>query len=169
MNRRSVSGAATIGAFIAFIPIPSQMIISAAAAILLRVNLPLAIAMVWITNPLTIPPALYASFKVGRLVLGLDETPVDYEASLAAIKNSVHHFINLTVSWNELMTDLATVWHPILKPLVVGCVSLGAVAAMAAYMSVNFIWRSHVKHKRKKRLKKMHDEEESVKDTESGV
>ncbi|MBA1330154.1 ATP-binding protein, partial [Candidatus Endoriftia persephone str. Guaymas] len=56
LNRRSAAGAFAVGLFMAFIPVPFQMILAAGAAILFRVNLPLSVALVWVTNPITIPP-----------------------------------------------------------------------------------------------------------------
>jgi hypothetical protein len=59
LNRRSVAGAMGVGVFVALLPTLGQMAVAAAAAIWLRVNLPLAVAMVWITNPLTMPPIFF--------------------------------------------------------------------------------------------------------------
>ncbi|GAL10123.1 hypothetical protein JCM19233_1100 [Vibrio astriarenae] len=50
LNRRSASGAFAVGLFMAFMPLPSQMIMAAGAAIMCSVNLPLAVALVWISN-----------------------------------------------------------------------------------------------------------------------
>lgn len=50
LNRRSAAGAFAVGLFMAFVPLPSQMIMAAGLAIVLGVNLPLSIALVWITN-----------------------------------------------------------------------------------------------------------------------
>ena len=44
-NRRSVSGGVAIGLFIAFWPLPFQMVICAIAAVLFRVNVALAVAI----------------------------------------------------------------------------------------------------------------------------
>lgn len=40
-----------VGAFYAFVPFPWQMLLAAITALWLRFNLPVAVAMVWITNP----------------------------------------------------------------------------------------------------------------------
>ena len=68
-NRRSVAGGLALGVFVAFIPLPIQMLLAAALSLLLRVNLPLAVAAVWITNPLTMPPIFFICYKVGSWVL----------------------------------------------------------------------------------------------------
>ena len=48
LNRHSVSVAAFVGVFVAFIPVPMQMLIAAAGAIWLRCNITLAVALVWL-------------------------------------------------------------------------------------------------------------------------
>ena len=61
LNRRSAAGAFGIGLFFAFWPVPFQMWLSAGLAIPFRVNLPLSVATVWVTNPFTIPPIFYGA------------------------------------------------------------------------------------------------------------
>ena len=41
-------------------------------AIVSRCNLPVAFALVWITNPLTIPPMFYFAYRLGAWLLGMD-------------------------------------------------------------------------------------------------
>ncbi len=59
LNRRSAAGAFAVGLFMAFVPLPSQMIMSAGVAIMCGVNLPISVALVWISNPITMPFLFY--------------------------------------------------------------------------------------------------------------
>lgn len=70
INRRSISGGLAIGLFIAFVPLPFQMLIATIFAIIFRVNVPVAIIATWITNPFTFIPINYAIYKVGNLLIG---------------------------------------------------------------------------------------------------
>ena len=135
-NRRSVSGAFAVGLFCAFIPLPSQMIIAAAIAILVRVNLPISISLVWVTNPITMPPIFYLAYKTGAFVMGQEAISSDYK---------------LTAQW---FTDQL---HLIWQPFLLGCFICGAISAMIAYITIRLLWRLHIiRHikARKARLKK---------------
>jgi uncharacterized protein len=65
LNRHSVARAMAVGLFWAMIPMPMQMLAAAAVAIALRANLPISIGLVWLTNPITMPPVFYCSYKLG--------------------------------------------------------------------------------------------------------
>lgn len=123
MNRRSVAGAFAVGLFMAFVPIPSQMAAAAALAILFRVNLPISVALVWITNPLTMAPVFYSAYKLGQWVLDAPHVPMHFELSL---------------HW--LMSDMLLVWRPFL----LGCFILSAVAAASGYVGVRAFWRLYI-------------------------
>lgn len=123
LNRHSVAGAFAVGLFCAFIPFPGQMVIAAAAAVFWRVNLPISVAVVWISNPVTIPPMFYAAYKVGERVLGREPGPFELELSL---------------EW--LTSEFAEVW----LPLVIGCAIVGSLSAVTGYFLVRIYWRLHV-------------------------
>lgn len=123
LNRRSVSGAFFWGLFWAFIPMPMQMLAAAASAILCRVNLPISVALVWLTNPLTIPPIFYFTYLVGTEVLAQPVTVTDFEPSMA---------------WFESV--LGQIW----EPLLVGSALCGLVAGVLGYVGMRGFWRWHV-------------------------
>ncbi len=123
LNRRSVSGAVAVGLFLAFVPLPIQMLLAAGAAILLRVNLPIAVGMVWLTNPFTMTPLFFFSYKVGTWILGAPLHPVAFE-----------------LSWAWLGTELVTIWQPFL----LGCFVVGSGAALLGWLTVRILWRLHI-------------------------
>lgn len=130
LNRRSASGAFAVGLFMAFVPIPFQMLFAAAGAVMLRVNLPLSVVLVWITNPLTMAPIFYFNYRLGTWILG---TPPH---------SGGFHF---TLSYEWLVNELGRFWEPFL----LGCFVTGAVSALLGYLTVRGLWRLHlVKHYR---------------------
>ncbi len=57
INCDSVSRGVAIGLFAAAIPLmPFQMVIAAFLAIIIRANLPISVAVSWISNPFTLVP-----------------------------------------------------------------------------------------------------------------
>ena len=85
VNRRSVSSAVFVGLFCAFIPVPSQMLLAAIISIFMRANLPLSVALVWITNPITMAPMFYFSYQLGAWLLG-SEAPTLKDNYLKEVK-----------------------------------------------------------------------------------
>ncbi|MDM7860660.1 DUF2062 domain-containing protein [Alteromonas sp. ASW11-36] len=120
LNRRSACGAFGIGLFFAFWPVPFQMIFAAALAIPARVNLPLSIATVWVTNPFTMPPIFYGAYKVGSTVLGTDMSEFAFE-----------------LSWEWVANSLSTIGPAFL----LGCAICSVIAGILGYYGLNYLWR----------------------------
>jgi len=137
LNRRSVSMAFFVGLFFAFVPLPTQMIMAAAVAILVRCNLPISVGLVWLTNPVTMPPIFYFAYKVGAWILGTPE-----------------HAFTFELSWAWLGTELAAIWQPFL----LGCTVSGLVFGALGYGTIRLLWRLHIikilKKRKNKRRKK---------------
>jgi len=133
LNRRSVAGAFAVGLFSAFIPIPFQMVLAAALAVLFQANLPISVVLVWISNPITMPPMFYSAYKLGQWVLG--ETPGKF-------------CFELSLDW--LMTELSFVWRPFL----LGCLLLGTAVALVGYTAIRLYWRYLVVQKMERRRDK---------------
>ncbi len=120
LNRRSAAGAFAVGLFVAFVPLPLQMLIAGALAILLRVNLPVSVALVWVTNPVTMPPIFYSAYRLGVWVLG-----------------GVEHKASFAISTEWLSTELQIIW----KPFLLGCFLMGSISALVGYFVIRVIWR----------------------------
>ena len=133
LNRRSVAGAFAVGLFTAFIPVPFQMILAAAFAIIFRVNLPISVLLVWVSNPITMGPLFYTAYKTGQWILG--ETPGEF---------------NFEFTWTWFSTELTYVWQPFL----LGCLLLGMLSAVLGYASMRLYWRYHVVQMLEKRRRK---------------
>jgi uncharacterized protein (DUF2062 family) len=129
-NRRAVSGAVFVGLFSAFIPGPSQMLLAALIAIVTRGNLPISVALVWITNPITIPPMFYASYQLGALILDIDTN--DFQ-------------VEITLDW------LFENFMAISEPLLVGAIACGLISGSIGFTAAHFIWRNQVLRRWRKR------------------
>jgi hypothetical protein len=120
LNRRSFAGAIAVGLFVAFIPLPTQMIIAAAIAIVLRVNLPVSVATVWITNPITMPPMFFAAYWLGAWVMDI---PMDTDGFLFTLESIME---SISVNW---------------KPFLLGCFLLGCASSALGYVLARGLWR----------------------------
>lgn len=132
LNRHSVSVAFFWGIFIAMLPIPGQMAVAAVAALVFRCNLPISVALVWITNPFTMPFFFYLTYQVGRIIL--QSEPLVFQPQF-------------TLEW--ITGELSLIW----KPLLTGSVVTGLVLGALAYFGMQFYWRWHVNHNWNKRQK----------------
>jgi len=125
-NRKMISRGVLIGLFIAFIPMPMQM-----AAVLLfvpfvRFNVPIALAMCWLSNPITMPPMYYMEYLTGSFLLGIEPEPVE-----------------MTLEWFKNNLD------NIFIPLYFGTAMYSIFGSLTAYFLVNFLWKNSVDKERK--------------------
>ncbi len=120
LNRRSVALATAVGLFNAWVPVPFQMVLSAGAAIMIGCNLPISVALVWISNPLTMPVLYYGSYKLGTVLLGEPVRDVEF-----------------AVSFDWLAAELGAIWEPFL----LGCFVIGVASALFGYVGVQVLWR----------------------------
>lgn len=134
LNRYSVATACSVGIFCAFIPIPFQMVLAAAIAIVVRSNLPISVALVWITNPLTMPPIFYFAYRVGALILNTELKRFNFELSIEWLSNS---------------------FKTIGMPFLLGCLVCGVIGAVLSNIIIRILWRYSVsKNWNERRLKR---------------
>lgn len=126
-NRKMISRGVFIGLFIAFIPMPMQMAAVLLLMPLFRFNVPIALAMCWLSNPFTMPPMYYMEYMTGAFFLG----------------SEIPH-VEMTLEWFSDNLD------DIFIPLYLGTLFYSVVGASSAYWAVNHFWKSSV-HKDKKK------------------
>ena len=133
INRKSISRGVLIGLFWGFIPMPMQMLAVLAVTPFIKFNVPIAISMVWLSNPITMPFMYYMEYQTGNFLLGNE-----------GLEN-----IELTLDW------FSNNWNKILTPLYVGTIPYSFGVSTLLYFLINKLWIDSVKkekHSRKKRF-----------------
>ena len=126
INRKSVSRALAVGAFWLFVPMPFQMLAVLGMTPFFIFNVPIALLMVWISNPVTMPAMYYVEYLLGNFILGADE--------LDDIKISMHWF---TTHWDDIFVSMY-----------VGAFTLSVFFAVLLYFLANQLWRGSVKREK---------------------
>lgn len=126
INRKMITRGVFIGLFWGFVPMPMQMLAVIATTPFIRFNVPIAIAMVWLSNPFTMPPMYYMEYLTGNFILGKE-----------GIDN-----IELTLEWfSNNMGD-------IFLPLYVGTAFYSIVVSGLIYLLLNWLWIRSVKEEK---------------------
>ena len=120
LNRHSVARAMAVGIFAAFIPMPFQMLLAAFLAVNARANMPISVGLVWLTNPITMPPVFYITYKTGAWLMNIPARTLPDE-----------------LTWEWISGQLSTVWQPFL----LGSVVCGVVLGALAYCLTMLYWR----------------------------
>ena len=129
VNRRMITRGVAVGLFWGFIPMPMQMLAVMATTPFLRFNVPIAISMVWLSNPITMPPMYYMEYLTGNFLLGRE-----------GIED-----IELTMSW------FAENFDDILVPLYVGTAFYSIVVTAIVYVVLNRLWVNSVHSEKQER------------------
>ena len=133
INRYSASMAFFVGLFVAFMPIPGQMVVAALLAILVKCNLPLSVGLVWITNPVTMPAIYFLAYRVGALIIDAPVGELDFELSFHWLGNS-----------------LQAIW----KPFLLGCFICGLFFGCLGFFIISELWRWRVARAWRRRKKR---------------
>ncbi|DAB41207.1 MAG TPA: flagellar biosynthesis protein FlhF [Sulfurovum sp. UBA12169] len=130
INRKTVTKGVFVGLFWAFIPMPMQMLAVVATTPFVRFNVPIAISMVWLTNPFTMPIVYFIEYLTGNFILGRE-----------GIQD-----IELTVEW------FTTHFSDILVPLYVGTAFYSIVISSLIYFLINWLWISSVRKEKDSKI-----------------
>lgn len=148
LSRRRIALGVALGIFFGLLVPLAQMPLSAAGAVVLRANLPAAVASTLVTNPATTAPIYFAAWKLGDALLGeaavgrpgpSQGRETDAAAARAALK----------------MPPAAGVLAKagaIGKPLLLGLAVMALACSLAAYLLVSWLWIRRVRWRRRERL-----------------
>ena len=126
LNRRSVAGGVATGLFCGLIPGPLQMLSAALCAVWLRVNLPIALATTFYSNPFTILPLYAVAYELGSWF------------------NGTHSEVLLMLPDLHWHNGLSELWHCLVqmgKPILIGLPLLATLLAVLGYFAVRIAWR----------------------------
>jgi uncharacterized protein (DUF2062 family) len=122
-DKRAIAGGLSLGLFVAFTPtIPFQMILVTGGALMFKVNLPIALAACWITNPLTILPVYMSAWKLGKYVVE-HFILVEEVLRFYPLRSRPGRFIQQTIS----------LW--------IGSLMIATASALSANIMVRLLWR----------------------------
>lgn len=135
-SRRGVALGVAIGVFFGLLIPIAQIPFSAAAAVLLRANVPAAAASTLVTNPVTFGPVYYAAYKLGVWIHGGEAADAPPKPASAENEDS------------GLLDQLGKLGLPLITGLAIMAVTFG----FASYAIISAIWYWRVKSRRRQAI-----------------
>ncbi len=129
ITRRGVALGVALGIFFGLLIPVAQIPLSAASAVILRANLPAAIASTLITNPITFAPIYYGAYRIGTVLIGNGSPPPDFDVAPAQEMNSGE-----AGGWISRIMALG-------KPLLLGLLIVACSASVLSYLLIMGVWR----------------------------
>ena len=139
LNRRGVALGLALGVFFGLLVPLAQIPLAGGAAVLLRANVPMAVASTLVTNPITFAPVYYAAWRTGSAILGEGGGPPPTAAQSEAPTGSAW--------WERLWQRLQQAGKPLMLGLVVFATGFG----LLGYLLVSLGWRLKVVLARRRR------------------
>lgn len=147
LSRRGIALGFALGVFSGLLIPVAQIPLAAGAAVLLRANVPVAIASTFVSNPVTFPAIYYGAYKLGAALVGEDERIQTLDASgngeawpdpLLVIEPvaDIEHLGWIERSWVRVRS--------LGKPLLVGIAVMSVSGGLLAYLVANWAWRLNV-------------------------
>jgi uncharacterized protein (DUF2062 family) len=151
-SRKGISMGLALGIFFGLLIPVAQIPFAAATAVLLRANLPVAMASTLVTNPVTFGPVYYGAYRLGKRVLG--EEALSEEAALRAL-NKAHTVPDASEkSWSDRLALWLQQFGKIGKPLVVGLAIVATAGGLLSYFLAGAVLAIRTRWIRRQRVRK---------------
>jgi uncharacterized protein (DUF2062 family) len=152
-SRKGIALGVALGIFFGLLLPVAQMPVSAAFAMLLRANLPMAVASTFITNPVTFGPVYYGAYRLGKVVLG--ESAISEKEALLALGSAqaTAEVPEAKPTWKQRIAKGIQHLRTVGKPLAVGLLIVATLSGLAVYFLISGVWVIKTRWERKRRLR----------------
>lgn len=140
LHRRSVAGGVAVGLFAGLIPGPLQILTAVIFSVIFKVNLPVAAAVTFYSNPITIVPLYLVAYQLGALFTGNNNNG-GMKATLDLDNKGITEWMPAMINWLGALG----------KPLAVGIPLLAVIFSVVGYFAVLGLWRLYVTYQWRKR------------------
>lgn len=124
-QRKPILRSFLIGTYISFLPIPFQMLVILFFSVPFKANVPIAMSLAWITNPITMPFIFFVEYKIGNFII--NGVPLFEFKETFLVSNIPKYFLETFV----------------------GGSILGVFASVISYIFVFYMWKGYIIFKRK--------------------
>lgn len=149
-SRKGIALGLALGIFFGLLIPVAQIPFSATVAVLLRANLPMAVASTLVTNPVTFGPVYYGAYRLGKWVLGEEEVS---ENKAVKILEKAEALPAEKGSWTDRMRAWLTYLGTVGKPLVVGLAIVATASGLFIYFLTSALWVLKTRWTRNRRLR----------------
>lgn len=143
LNRNSLMRAIFVGVMCAFFPLPGQMPLALMGALAFRANIPMSIALTWLTNPLTALPVYWFAYLVGATLLG--EPTIGLRAVGVMLTDTTVWLFHNGANPFESQQFFS------LKAFALGLVTTGILTSLVLNLTFSLFWRYRITKDWKKR------------------
>ena len=150
-SRKGIALGLALGIFFGLLIPVAQIPFAATTAVLLRANLPMAVASTLVTNPVTFGPVYYGAYRLGKAVLGEPEVS-DSQAKVEL--DDATSIVDRAPDWNDRLAAGLEHLKGVGKPMATGLAIVASVSGLAVYFLVSGLWVIKTRHERRRRLRK---------------
>jgi len=158
INRKGLALGLALGVFFGLLIPVAQIPASATLAVLLRANLPVAVASTLVTNPVTFGPVYFGAYKLGEWVLGTEPRERMSTGDGAVVVPTPGPTLPEGATddrpWWAWLVDFWEWTTDVGKPLVVGLTIIATVMGVLMYLLVQGIWIVKVRLTRRRRQRR---------------
>ncbi len=151
-SRKGIAMGLALGIFFGLLIPVAQIPFAATMAMVLRANLPVAVASTLVTNPVTFGPVYYGAYRLGKAVLG--EDALSEQDALKALSKAHAEPTTSDTSWPDRVRQWLKQFGKIGKPLVVGLVIVATSSGLLVYFLASGVWALKTRWTRRQRVRK---------------